>query len=211
MSQVTLLATSGRPTGSPAARRLRAAEHIPGVLYGRGMNPISVTVERRSLRHALSGPAGVNTVLSLQVDGTAYPAVIKELQRHPVRRTVSHIDFFQVNMHEEITVQVPLRLEGEAKAVQAANGLVDPAVNFIEVSTTPTNMPAEFIVDITDMQVGDIVRLADLPMPHGVTPAGDPEMAIVTALQATVEAEPEAAEGESAEGEDEDGGEAAAE
>jgi len=182
MSQTTLVAHTGRATGSPASRRLRSEGHIPGVLYGRGMAPISVTVERRELRLALSGPAGANTVLALEVDGQSYPAVVKELQRHPIRRTVSHIDFLQVNMNEEITVHVAVRIEGEAKAVQAVGGLVDPAVDTIEVSCTPSNMPGEFVIDITEMQPNDVIRLADVPMPKGVTPLGDPEMAVVTVL-----------------------------
>ena len=182
MSQTKLVATTGRTTGSAESRRLRAADHIPGVLYGHGMTPVSVTVERRELRIALSGPAGANTVLSLEVDGTSYPAVVKELQRHPVRRTVSHIDFLQVNMNEEITVSVPLRLEGEAKAVLAAGGIVDPAVDSIDVLTTPNNMPNEFVIDITDLQPHDIIRLSDVPMPKGVTATGDPDMPVVTTL-----------------------------
>lgn len=202
MSQTKLVATTGRPSGSAAARRLRAEGHIPGVLYGRGMSPISVTVERRDLRLALSGPAGANTVLALEVDGKSYPAVVKELQRHPIKRTVSHIDFLQVNMNEEITVSVPLRIEGEAKAILAAGGLVDPAVDTIDVVTTPNNMPNEFVIDITDMQLGDVIRLADVPMPAGVTATGDPEMPVVTVLQTRAAA----AAAEGAEGE---GGEAA--
>ena len=206
MSQTKLVATTGRPTGSPASRRLRAEGHIPGVIYGRGMEPISVTVERRDLRLALSGPAGSNTVLALEVDGKSYPAVVKELQRHPIKRTVSHIDFLQVNMNEEITVHVPLRIEGEAKAVQAVGGLVDPAVDTVEVSCTPNNMPSEFVVDITDMQPHDVIRLSDLTMPAGVTPLGDPEMPVVTVLVtqggdregSAGEAEDDAAEAESA-------------
>lgn len=182
MSQTVLLATSGRTTGSAPSRRLRTEGSIPAVVYGRGMEPISVTVERRDLRLALSGPAGANTVLDLQVDGKSFPAVVKELQRHPIRRTVSHIDFLQVNMNEVITVSVGIRLEGESKAVQAVGGLVDPAVDSIEVECTPTNMPNEFVIDITDMQPHDVIRLADIPMPEGVTPLGDPEMAVVTVL-----------------------------
>ena len=182
MSTTTLVANPRTESGSANARRLRNQGHIPGVIYGQGMAPISVTVERRDLRLALSGPAGVNTVLSLQVGGTSYPAVVKELQRHPVKRTVSHIDFLQVNMNEEITVNVPLRLEGEAKAVVAEGGLVDPAVDTIEVSCTPGNMPDEFMIDITDMTIDTVIRLQDVPMPKGVTPLGDPEMPVVTVL-----------------------------
>jgi len=206
MSQTKLVATTGRLTGSSASRRLRAEGHIPGVLYGRGMSPVSVTVERRDLRLALSGPAGSNTVLALEVDGKSYPAVVKEMQRHPVKRTVSHIDFLQVNMNEEITVSVPLRLEGESKAVAATGGLIDPAVDTIEVLTTPNNMPNEFVIDITDMQPHDVIRLADVPMPDGVTAIGDPDMPVVTVL--TNRASVETAAAAVAEGDE--GGEAPA-
>lgn len=194
MSQTKLTATTGRTTGSPSSRRLRAEGHIPGVLYGRGMSPISVSVERRELRLALSGPAGSNTVLALEVDGQSYPAVVKEMQRHPVKRTVSHIDFLQVNMNEEITVSVPVRLEGEAKAVLAEGGLVDPAVDTIDVLTTPNNMPNEFVIDISGMHPHDVIRLSDVPMPAGVTAIGDPEMPIVTVLVLRATAEDAAAD-----------------
>ena len=205
MSQTTLTATPRTGSGTPTARRLRTTGHIPGVLYGRGMDPISVTVERREFRLALSGPAGANTVLALQVGGTSYPAVVKEMQRHPIRRTVNHIDFLQVNMNEEITVHIAVRLEGESKAVAAAGGLVDPAVDTLEVSCTPTNMPNEFVIDITDMQPDTVIRLSDIPMPKGVTALGDPDMPVVTVLTTAAEVEEPAAAGEEGEGE---GGEA---
>ena len=182
MSQTTLVASTGRETGSPASRRLRATDQIPGVLYGQGMTPLSVAVARRDLRVALSGPAGFNTVLQLQVDGKVYPAVIKDVQRHPVKRNVSHIDFLQVNMSETITVSVPLHITGEAKAVLADGGLVDPSVDNIEVECTPGNMPNEFTVDISAMVPGDVIRLSSLTMPAGVVALGDPDMAIVTAI-----------------------------
>lgn len=182
MSATKLVAQSRTTTGSAAARRLRAEGHIPGVIYGQGMTPISVTVERRDLRLALSGAAGSNTVLSVEVGGTVYPAVVKEMQRHPIKRTVSHIDFLTVNMNEALTVQVPVRLEGEAKAVTGEGGLVDAAVDTIEVSCTPANIPAEFVIDVTNMKPGDVIHLSDVPMPKGVTALGEPGMAVVTAL-----------------------------
>ncbi|MEY4174253.1 MAG: ribosomal protein [Actinomycetota bacterium] len=182
MSATKLAAQPRTASGSAAARRLRAEGHIPGVIYGQGMEPISVSVERRDLRLALGGAAGSNTVLSVEVGGKTYPAVVKEMQRHPIKRTVSHIDFLTVNMNEALTVQVPVRLEGEAKAVTGEGGLVDPAVDTIEVSCTPANIPAEFVIDISGLQPGDVIRLADVAMPKGVTALGDPDMAVVTAL-----------------------------
>jgi large subunit ribosomal protein L25 len=195
MSNTKLAATTGRPTGSAASRRLRAEGHIPAVLYGGGMTPLSLTVERRDLRIALSGPGGSNTLLSLEVDGASYPAVVKEIQRHPVKRTVSHIDFMSVNMDSEITVSVPVRLEGESKAAAAVDGLVDASADSIEVTCTPGNIPNEIVIDISSLQPGDVIRLADVKLPKGVTANGDPEMAIVSVIHSAPEA---AAEGEAA-------------
>ncbi len=201
-----LVAETGRPTGSPDARRMRREDHIPAIVYGQGMDPIAVSVVRRDLRLALSGPAGVNTVLDLTVDGTVYPAIVKELQRHPVRRTVSHVDFLQVNLNEEIVISVPVRLEGEAKAVIAEGGLVDPAVDTIDVRTTPRNIPDEIVIDISDMTMDTVITLGELSFPDGVTPTADADMAVVTVLHIRAE-ELEALEPE-AEGEE---GEAVAE
>jgi len=142
----------------------------------------------------------VNTVLDLTVDGTVYPSIVKDIQRHPVRRTVAHVDFIQVNLDEAITVAVPLRLEGEAEAVAAGGGLVDPAVDSIEVSTTPRHIPDEFVVDISGMQMDTVIRLEDIPMPTGVTAVGDPESPVVTVLTMRAEmAEIEALDAEVAE------------
>lgn len=216
MPQTVLNAQTGRTQGSAASRRLRREDKIPGVVYGHGMEPLSVVVDRRELRGAVAGAAGFNTVLDLtvDVDGTTkvYPSIIKDLQRHPVRRNVTHIDFLQVNLDEAITLTVPVRLEGEAREVEMNNGLVDPAVDSIEVVTTPRNIPDEFVIDISAMTMDTVIRLADVAMPEGVTPTGDPEMPVVTVLVmrgAEGESDGDAAEGaaEAAAGE---GGEAAA-
>jgi ribosomal protein bL25 (Ctc-form) len=123
-----------------------------------------------------------------EVIGKNYPAIVKELQRHPVRRTVSHIDFQQISMTEEIIVNVPIRLEGTAKAVLAEGALVDAAVDSIEVRTTPQAMPNEIVIDITNMTIHDVIRLDQVALPKGVTAVGDPETAVVTVLTYRVEA-----------------------
>ena len=196
----TLSAETGRATGSAASRRLRAEDRIPAVPYGHGMEPISLSVARRDLRVALSGPAGQNTILSLNIGGTSYNAIVKEMQRHPVRRTVAHIDFVQINLSEEITMQVPVHLVGTAKAVVSAGGLVDPAVDTIEVRTTPANVPNEISIDISDLTPDSVIRLGDIAMPAGVSAIGDPEMPVVTVLmsRAATEAAKDAADGAAA-------------
>jgi len=182
MSDTVLVAETGRPTGSAAARRLRAEDKIPAVVYGRGMEPIALLVNRRDLRLALSGPAGLNTVLDLTVGDATYSAIVKEMQRHPVRRTVSHVDFLQIDLTKEITVSVPMRLEGDSAAVAAVNGLIDPAVDSIEVVTTPRSIPDEIVIDISAMTPDTVIRLGDITLPAGVTATGDPDMPLVTVM-----------------------------
>ena len=195
----TLVASSGRESGSAAARRLRRDEKIPAVIYGQGMSPLTVTIDRRDLRVALSGAAGTNTILEIAVDGNTYPAVIKELQRHPVKRTVAHVDFLRINMSEELTIAVPVRLVGEAKAVLSEGGLVDASEDTIDIVTTPANIPSEISIDISGMQPGEVIRLGQISLPAGTRALGDPELAIVTALAGSrAEAAPAPAAGEAA-------------
>jgi len=195
MSETILTAEVGRRAGSSDSRRLRAEDKIPAVVYGHGMDPISVSVDRRELRQALSGAAGMNTILDLSVDGTVYPTLIKDVQRHPVKRSVQHIDFIQVNLNEEIVVSVPIHLVGEAKEVAANNGLVDLTMQELEVRTTPRSIPDGITIDVTDMTMDTVIRIADLPLPAGVTAEGDPEAPVVTVLvmRATVEDDADAA------------------
>jgi large subunit ribosomal protein L25 len=166
------------------------------------MQPVSLSVARRDLRTALSGPAGQNTILSLSVGGSTYNAIVKEMQRHPVRRNVSHVDFIQIDLAAEIVVSIPLHLTGTAKAVVGAGGLVDPAVDSIEVRATPANLPNEILIDITDMQPDQVIRLSEVPLPAGVVATGDPDMPVVTVLisRAGVETAATAAEEAPAEG-----------
>jgi large subunit ribosomal protein L25 len=209
MSETVLVAETGRATGSAAARRLRHEDRIPGVVYGLGMDPISVSVARRDLRVALSGPSGNNTILDLTVDGTVYPAIVKDMQRHPVRRTVQHVDFIQIDLSHEITVSVPVRMEGEAKDVLNNGGLVDLRRGDLEVTTTPRNIPEEIVVDISDMTMDSTITIGDVEAPAGCVIEGEPDWVVVTVLtmraaeeeEAAEEAEGEGIEGEAAEGE----------
>jgi large subunit ribosomal protein L25 len=184
----TILQTKiGRKIGSAESRRLVATDHIPGVIYGHGMVPVKITVERRDLRVALAGPAGVNTILELQVGDTKYPAIVKELQRDPVKRVVRHIDFMQISLTELITMDIPVRLTGIAKAVLSDGGLVDATVNTIQVRATASNIPNEILIDVTAMGMQDVIRLSDVVLPNGVSTVGDPDLVVVTVLETKTE------------------------
>jgi len=209
MSSNVLIADTGRQTGSPSSRRLRREDRIPAVVYGLGMTPISISVNRRDLRAALSGPSGVNTVLDLTVEGTVYPAIVKEMQRHPVRRTVSHIDFLQVNLDVEIVVNVHVHLNGEAKEVALHNGLVDLQLSELQVRTTPRTIPDSIEIDISAMTVNDVITVGQIAVPAGCSFAHEDDQPVVTVtiLRTAVEEET-AAEGEDGEAAAESDGEA---
>ena len=210
MSETVLQAEVGRRAGSSDARRLRADGKIPAVVYGRGMDPISVSVDRRELRQALSGAAGMNTILDLTVDGTVYPSLIKDIQRHPVKRSVQHIDFIQVNLNEEIVVSIPIHLEGEAKDVSANGGLVDLSMQELQVRTTPRNIPDSVVIDVSEMTMDTVIRVEDIALPSGVAAEADADAPVVTVLTMrtpVLDAEEEAAEAAAAEGAEGEGAE----
>lgn len=201
MAEITLVADTGRVTGSPPSRRMRAHGRIPAVVYGHGIEPASVSVDGRDLRHALSGEAGLNQLLALSVDGHSHLALARELQRHPVRNTVMHVDFQVVSRDQVISSEVPIVLVGEARAVEQDKGLVEQVLTFLTVQSVPASIPNSIEVDISGLSVGDSVRVGDLPLPEGVTTETDPEeTVVVAAASAAAEAEAET-EGEGGEGE----------
>ncbi len=213
MSEVTLTAEMGRPTGSAASRRLRHEGKIPGVVYGQGAESQTVTVVRRDLRHALSGPAGQNALITLKVDGDPQLTIVRDLQRDPIKRVVTHVDFLRINRDEEIEVEVPIHLEGEATDVLRNDGLVDAALDHLTVIAKPGDIPPSFTIDVSQMVIGDVIRVRDLELPAGVTTPLDPETPLVTAEATRASIEEEAAEGEEGEGAEGEGagGEAAGE
>jgi large subunit ribosomal protein L25 len=204
MAEITLAAEVGRPIGSRATRRLRREGKIPGVVYGHGTDPVPVTVGARDLRIALSGEAGSNTLLSLEAGDTSFLTLAREMQRHPVRNTVTHVDFLIVSRDEVISAEVPITLVGEALEVQHGDGLVDQQLFTIMVHARPADIPTSLELDITNLTIGDSLRIADLAMPAGVTADLDDETAIVIGQA------PRAAAVEESEGEAEEGAEAAA-
>jgi large subunit ribosomal protein L25 len=210
MAEITLQAETGRTTGSRPSGRLRGEGKVPGVVYGLGQEPQSVAVVWRDLRHALTGEAGLNALIDLHIDGASGDLVIvKEMQRHPVRRDVLHVDFLRVSRDQAITVEVPVVLHGEAQNVLSNDGVVDHVLYTLAISAKPADIPNEISVDITALQIGEAIRVGDLTLPDGVTTDVDPEDAIVTASVAQEQDLGEAAEGE--EGEAAEGEEGAAE
>ena len=198
MAEVTLVAESGRATGSAESRRLRAAGRIPAVVYGHGAEARSVSVDARDLRHALSGDAGLNQLLSLHIGSETHLALARALQRHPVRHTVLHVDFQIVRRDEVISAEVPLVLIGEAKAVEQERGIVEQLLNFLTVKATPDKIPGHIEIDISGLTVGEGIRVGDLKLPAGATTEVGAEEIVAQGSVTRAAVEEEAAEAEEA-------------
>jgi large subunit ribosomal protein L25 len=216
MAEITLAADTGRVTGSASSRRLRAAGRIPAVVYGTGIEATSITVEWRELRQALTTDKGLNAVIDLKVDGETHTTIVKDLQRHPVRRDVLHVDFLVVEADKPVQADVPIVLEGEPTKVLQERGVVAQELHMLTVMAKPADIPGHLSLDVSDLEIGHTITLGDLRLPAGVTTEADPEQAIVSA-QVTRAVEAEAAEGEegeegeAAEGEEGEEGEGAGE
>jgi large subunit ribosomal protein L25 len=200
MADITLVAEAGRPGGSRSARRLRTQGRIPAVVYGHGVAPVPVSVVGRELRTALSTEAGLNALLSLQVGDASYLTLAREIQRHPVRGTVLHVDFQVVDREQTVTAEVPVNLIGEATEVDHADGVVDQQLFSLPVKARPADIPTHLEVDISGLTVGASIRVSDIALPSGVEADVDQETAVVTGVPPRVQTRAEeAAEGEAAE------------
>jgi large subunit ribosomal protein L25 len=201
----TLTAETGRPPGSRSANRLRVDGRVPGVVYGLGGDPVAVSVNWRELRRALTTEAALNVLITLEYDTTSELTIIKDLQRDPVRRDVVHVDFLRVDRDAAVEVEIPILIVGESKDLENNRGIAEQAMKSLTVKAKPGNIPSQFEIDITNLEVGSSITVADIDLPDGVATEVDPEAPIVsgvatrfsTAAEEAAEAQAEAAaEGE---------------
>jgi large subunit ribosomal protein L25 len=191
--------------GSRRVRRLRKEGLVPGVLYGKG-HARAILVEERELRRALTGPSGLHAIVDVVVSGqkTPHHAVLKEYQRHPIRGTVTHVDFHEVRLDQPIQASVGVQFVGESPGAKQG-GVVQQVTRELRVEALPTAVPEHIEADISALEVGGTVRLADLPAIEGVTYLDDSETVLANCsiprgISELEEAEAEEAEGEAAEG-----------
>src|SRR5687768_6556328 len=194
--------------GKNEARRLRAAGKIPATLYGgqkAGDKPVpeSVAVDPKPFMRILHSASGLNTLITLKVQGGADARVlVKNVQLDPITHHLLHADFYRVNMDRKITVTVPVVLKGESRGVKQDGGVLDFVHREIEVETLPANIPDSIEVDITDLGIGDSVHVRDVASSAAWTPISDPDMMIVhvVIIKEVVEEVPAAAAVAGAEG-----------
>jgi large subunit ribosomal protein L25 len=219
--ELKLKAEKREESGKGAARKLRAAGRVPAVLYGHGVGPMAVSVDAKDLFHVLHGSAGTNVLVDLQVDGTQHLSLPREIQRDHVRGRYLHVDFLAVRRDETVTVSVPVNVVGESPGVKAG-GVIEHHLWELQVECLPGDVPDGIKADVSKLQVGDSLRVADLIAPRGVsvlTPLEEsvvavviPQVRVVEEVEAVAEEGEEAAaeEGEAAPGEEaptEEGGE----
>lgn len=201
MELQTLKASTRETTGKGHARRMRSSGYVPAVLYGGTAEPVSVRVETREFQRLLHAGRGEHAIIQLDVqDNPALsgPALLKEVQHHPVRGDLVHADFQRIRLDERITTLVSVVLTGRAAGV-AEGGVLDLMMREVEVECRALEVPEQFELDVTELGIGDSLKVSALTPPANVTIVSDPERTVVAVHASRLAV----AEGAAAEGEEE--------
>ncbi len=161
-------------SGKGTARKLRAAGEIPAIIYGHGRDPQSLALHEHTFGRMLEKISYTTTVIELTVDGKMARTLIRELQRHPVKRNILHVDFQELLDGEKVTVRVPLKFVGTPDGVRMGGGILDETIRELHISVDPADIPNHIDVDVTSLQVGKSLHIRDITIPAGVTVLDDP-------------------------------------
>lgn len=196
--EITLEVQPRTDKGKGPARRARAAGKVPAVFYGPSVPPQPVYVDARQMSHALHTEAGANVLLNLKIDGKSHLAVPREIQRHPIRRSLVHVDFVNVARNVKIHAEVPIHLVGEARGVKEG-GQLDHFIHTLSIEALPAEIPDAIEVDVSGLGLGDSLSIGDVKAPQGVDILSDPDELLLSVHSETVlQVEPEPTEEEQA-------------
>src|SRR5512132_1112146 len=189
MASAQLSAKPRDGTGKGAARTLRAQGRIPGVIYGHGREPLSLAIDTRELEKLLSRISAESTVIELSFDGSTAKTLIREIQRHPFKRQILHVDFQELVAGEKVTVRIPIVLTGIPEGVRVDGGILDQVMRELEIEVDPANIPNHVEVDVNPLRIGDSVHVNEISLPEGVELVGEPDstVCVVSAPRAVVE------------------------
>lgn len=170
-------------TGKGISRQLRSADMVPGVVYGKGMDPMAISIKHRELKAAMAGEGGQNNLITLVGGGSLDQcmAIIVDLQRDALKGTYRHVDLQRVNMTEKLRVTVSIVLTGTAIGVKEG-GLLDLAHHELHVECLPGNIPDHIEIDITDLAISHSIHVSDIVVPDGVKILDNPKTPIVSVL-----------------------------
>jgi large subunit ribosomal protein L25 len=200
MPDITLTAAPRTELGSRPSGRLRRTGRVPATVYGLGNEAVSVSVPARELGHILAGESGANTLINLEFDGDSMLTLARQIQRHPTRGDLVHVDFIRIRRDVAVSADVPLHLLGEPAGVRDG-GLLEQLVFTVTVEAMPGNIPVALELDVSELVIGDQRHASDLTLPADVTTALDPET-VVAQVAAPRVIEEEEVEGEEVEGEE---------
>lgn len=179
--------------GKGDARKLRADGRIPANIYGHGIDSIAVAASAHEFNALTSKISVENTLVELQLEGKSRPVLIREIQRHPYKSLVLHVDFFAIRADEKIKVSVPVHVTGTASGVKNSGGVLQQALHEVEIEVLPNEIPEAFEIDVSALEIGDSLHVSDLDT-MGFETAEAPERTIVTVQPPRVIEEPEDAE-----------------
>ena len=189
MATVSFNATARDQVGKGAARTLRSKGEIPAVIYGHGREPQPLSLDARELDKMLGHIQAESTVIEVTVGGATAKTLIREIQRHPIRRQILHVDFQALVAGEKVTVSIPISLTGVPEGVRLGGGVLDQTLRELEIEVDPSSIPDHIEYDVTNMVIGDSVHVSDLHVPEGIQVLDDAEtsVAVLAAPRAVIE------------------------
>ncbi|MFY7921878.1 MAG: 50S ribosomal protein L25 [Gemmatimonas sp.] len=183
MATTTLTANVRAETGKGAARKIRQAGDIPAVIYGHNREPQSLVLNARETEKLVRSIPVSSTAIELTVDGTTVRTLIREIQRHPFKRTILHIDFQELVAGETVVVRCPIVYLGTPEGVRLDGGILDQIMHELQIQVDPSNIPNHIDVDITSLKVGKSLHVSDLTVPAGIKIVDDPTTTVCIVQQ----------------------------
>ena len=178
MATASLSAALRTDTGKGAARALRREGRVPGIIYGHAREPQPLSLDARELGRLLEHVTE-STVIELSLDGKPSKTLIREIQRHPFRKSFVHVDFQELVAGESVVVRIPLVFRGIAQGVRVDLGIMNTLISELEVEADPSNIPDHIDVDVTNLVIGHALHVGEIPLPPGITVLDDAESAVV--------------------------------
>lgn len=198
MAEITIHAQQREAIGKEAAKRLRNAGLAPVIVYKKGKIGVNLAIKSVDLIHALHTSAGENVIIKLEYekDGkkTHKTVIIKEMQHHPLRGTIIHVDFSEISLTQSIQVKVPIHPVGEAIGVKRDGGILEHVLWELDIECLPTQIPEKIDVNVDELEIGNSIHVRDLKVDNDIKILTDPEEVVMIVEHPKVEEEPEAEE-----------------
>lgn len=190
MASASLSATLRTTVGKGAARKMRTAGTVPAIIYGHGREPLSLAIDTHTLDKLLEKVSYKTTVIELDCAGTVAKTLIREIQRHPFKRSILHVDFQELVAGEKVTVKVPLVFVGTPDGVRVGGGILDEVMRELEIVVDPSNIPNHIDVNVVPLTIGHSLHVRDLIVPDGVEVLDHPDQTVVVCAVPKAVAEP---------------------